>query len=60
MGIMLNNPMYYFIDYFRQTVLYGNTPTIYFNLTCFMYSISMFIIGLYIFYKTQDKFIVNI
>lgn len=60
LGIMLSNPMYYFIDYFRQTIIYGNIPTLYYNLTCLIYSISMFIIGLYIFYCSQDKFIVNI
>lgn len=60
MGIMLSNPMYYFIDYFRQTVIYGNIPTLHYNLTCLIYSVSMFVIGLYVFYKTQDKFIVNI
>lgn len=60
LGIMLSNPMYYFIDYFRQSMLYGSIPTFHYNLTCLIYSISMFVIGLYVFYKTQDKFIVNI
>ncbi|MBI6873582.1 ABC transporter permease [Clostridium aciditolerans] len=57
---ILYNPMYYFIDYFRQTILYGNVPTLQLNLVCLACSVIMFIIGLYIFYKSQDKFVVNI
>lgn len=60
MGLMLSNPLFYFVDYFRQTVIYGNIPTLHTNITCLVYSVSMFIIGLFVFYKAQNKFIVNI
>ncbi len=60
MVFIIYNPIYYFVDYFRQTILYGKVPTLQLNLICLLSSISMFVIGLYIFYKSQDKFVVNI
>jgi ABC-2 type transport system permease protein len=60
MILILSNPLYYFIDYFRQTILYGTVPTLRLNLICLIFSFSMLTIGSYIFYKSQDKFVVNI
>lgn len=54
------NPIYYMVDYFRQCILYGKIPTIELNLICILAcSISM-VVGLWTFYKTQDKFILYI
>lgn len=54
------NPLYYFIDYFRQVVMYGTVPNLTTNLICMIFSVIFLIIGLIVFKKSQDKFILYI
>ena len=54
------NPLYYYINYFRNIVLYGNFMDLKYNLACFITGLITFCVGLFIFYKTQAKFILNI
>lgn len=54
------NPLYYFVNYFRDVVMYGKFPSIKANLICLCISFVTFIIGVYVFYKKQDKFILYI
>lgn len=58
--IYVGNPMYYYIQYFREVILYGQTPGIGLNLVCFLTGIFTLILGLFVFYKSQDKFILHI
>ncbi|MDP4086250.1 MAG: ABC transporter permease [Bacillota bacterium] len=58
--IIYSNPLFYFITYFRETVLYGNLPNLELNSICLSISFTAFIIGLFIFYKQQDKFVLHI
>jgi len=58
--IFVWNPMYYYVDYFRQLVLYGQLPDLGSNLICFFIGFVMLLVGLFTFYKTQDKFILHI
>ena len=51
------NPMYYFVTYFRNIVLWGNTPTLMENAACFGFAIITFAVGLVVFRKLQGKFI---
>ncbi len=51
------NPLYYYITYLRELILYGYIPGLKFNLICFIFSFGALIIGLFIFKKNQDKFI---
>lgn len=54
------NPLYAAIRCFRDSVLYGNLPStkpLLFLIAC---SIISLIIGIYVFYKYQDKFILNL
>lgn len=51
------NPMYYFVNYFREIALWGNTPGISENLICLGFALAMFAIGLFVFRKLQSKFI---
>jgi ABC-type polysaccharide/polyol phosphate export permease len=53
------NPMYYYIKYFRDLVLYGIVPGLSDNLICFLMGLLMLILGLILFYKSQDKFILH-
>ena len=54
------NPMYHYISYFRSLVLNGNIPGIGENIICLLFTIFIFILGVIIFYKKQDKFILYI
>jgi ABC-2 type transport system permease protein len=68
--IMQFNPMYQYVDYFRDIVLYGQLPSldynswhigfIGFNLICFGMGIITFLVGLFVFRKTQKKFILYV
>lgn len=54
------NPIYYFIRYFRQLVLDGKIPSLELNLICIMISFVSLAIGLLVFYRNQNKFILHI
>ncbi|TGE33797.1 ABC transporter permease [Desulfosporosinus sp. Sb-LF] len=54
------NPMVYFITYLRNVVLYNMVPSMGENLTCFGIGVGFLIVGLFVFYRNQDKFILYI
>lgn len=54
------NPMYYYIEYFRQIILYSQVPSLYLNLICLFISIFTLLLGLYAFYRNQNRFILYI
>lgn len=54
------NPMYYFVSYIRQIMMYGTMPGLEFNLMCVAFAAVTFIVGLVVFRKTQSKFILYI
>lgn len=54
------NPLFYMIQHFRASILYGIVPNIQLNFICFMNALCAFFIGLFVFYKVQDKFILHI
>jgi ABC-2 type transport system permease protein len=54
------NPLYSIIQCFRQIVLYGQFPSLSLHLTCLAIGIVTLTIGLYVFFKKQDKFILYI
>lgn len=51
------NPLYYFIDYFRQIVLYDTLPDIQTTIFCFELSIAAIFIGAIVFNKLQKNFL---
>ena len=51
------NPLYWFIDFARQIILYNQFPTGNCWLWCILSSTITLIIGLFVFKKKQDKFI---
>lgn len=59
-NLMYFNPMYHYVQYMRNLVLDGVFPSMKENLVCFFMSATMLIIGVTIFYKKQDKFILYI
>jgi ABC-2 type transport system permease protein len=54
------NPMYYYVNYFRQVVLYGTVPNLTDNLLCIGIGIVFLVLGLWVFKSNQDKFILHI
>ncbi|WP_392887950.1 ABC transporter permease [Eubacterium limosum] len=59
-NILVYNPLYHYVNYFRDVVLYGTVPTLYENLVCILFSVIFLFIGLIVFKRNQDKFILHI
>ena len=57
MILMQFNPMYHLVTFMRQLVLYGQFPSLKENLVCFLIGAFMLAIGLRVFYKKQDRFV---
>ena len=55
--IRILNPLYHYVDYFRQVTLYGVVPSLEANLVCIAYSLIFLFIGVTVFQKHQNKFI---
>lgn len=58
--MMILNPLYHYVEYFRMVVLYGMVPSLKENIVCLACSLIFLIIGLIVFKKNQDKFILFI
>ncbi len=61
LGLVVNiNPLTWYVEYFRAVVIYGQLPTLEMNIICFGYALVFPVIGLLLFKKLQDKFILHI
>lgn len=60
MKLMQLNPIYHYVSYMRELVLYGTFPGLKENMICFAMGIIFLLFGLHTFYKNQDKFILYI
>ena len=58
--IMNYNPMYHYLTYFRDIMMYGTIPGLSENLLCLGMALVAFIIGLFTFKKLEKKFILYI
>lgn len=58
--LMQLNPLYHYIDYMRNLILHGVVPGITENFVCLLMSIVMLVIGICVFYRKQDNFILYI
>jgi len=58
--VLILNPMVYYISYFRDIILNNIVPSLEQNIICLVIGLIFFIIGLVVFYKKQDKFILYI
>ena len=54
------NPLYYYVEYAREIMIYGNIPSLTQNIICIGFSLIILVIGLFVFNKKQDKFILYI
>ena len=55
--VIMFNPMFVYIDNFREIILYGKVPSLSSNLLCICYSLIALLIGTLAFRKAKDKFI---
>lgn len=54
------NPLYYYVTYFRDVVMYNTVPGLAENLICIGFSLVFLLLGGWVFKRTQDKFILHI
>jgi len=59
-SIMRFNPMYHYVDYIRQIALWGTTPSLHDNLVCLLCALVALALGLFVFRKTQNRFILYV
>ena len=58
--IMNANPMYYYVEYFRDIALYGTTPSLSMNLICLGCGVVALLVGVLVFRSQQKKFILYV
>ena len=54
------NPLYHIVEMFRKCVMYGTLPTMHEHIICFSVCMVFLIVGLIVFKKTQDDFVMYI
>lgn len=54
------NPMFYFVNYFRDVMMYNTVPGLQDNLICIGISLLSFAVGALVFKKAEGKFILHI
>lgn len=57
---MIFNPLYDYIELFRDILLYGKWPTVEENLLCVFFSLGFLLLGIWVFKKHQKNFILYI
>ena len=58
-GIMQGNPMYHYVTFFRNIIMDGIYPGLNENLYCFSLGLGMLLIGIIVFKRLQDNFILH-
>ena len=58
--VIYYNPLYYYVTYLRMLVIDGEIPGMEINVICICFSFLFLLIGLLIFKKNQDKFILYV
>ena len=51
------NPIYIYITYFRDIVVFGYIPNTFMHILSIGYALFALFAGLYVYYKSQNKFI---
>jgi ABC-2 type transport system permease protein len=59
-GLLNLNPMYHFISFFRELVLYAAVPSAQVWISCIVSSLAVFSAGVVVFYKMQRNFILHV
>lgn len=59
-GIIRFNPLYHYVTYFRNVMIYGTLPSFTDNLICIGFALLFLAVGVTVFRKNQDKFVLHI
>ena len=59
-NLMQFNPMYHYITYFRDIVMWGTAPGLLENGICLGMAVITFLVGFFVFRKTEHKFILYV
>lgn len=51
------NPMYHFVDYFRTVALWNQIPSLWDNIVCIAFALASLSIGIYVFMRRQNRYI---
>lgn len=54
------NPIYHYVTFFREILMNGVFPGLQENLICIAYSLGTFALGMFVFAKLQDRFILHL
>jgi len=54
------NPMYHYISYFREILLYNRWPSFKMNIICLTFAILSLILGSIVFYRKQNELVLNV
>lgn len=55
--VLMCNPIYCYIKYFRLVVLNGTIPSLHYHLLCAFYAVVVFVVGAFIYKKYNHKFL---
>ena len=58
--LMKFNPMYHFVTYFRDIVMWNTCPSLKLNLACFAFGAITLVVGALVFRKMQSKFVLYV
>jgi len=56
-GVFRLNPLFQFIDFFRNVTMYAQLPTLESFLMCTLWAVGAFVVGAFFFVKSQNNFI---
>ncbi len=56
-SIMRFNPLFHYIEYFRDVMVRGVVPSLYENVICILFSLLFLAVGITVFRRAQDKFV---
>lgn len=54
------NPLIYYLKYFRKIILEGVFPDFNLNIICFLVGIISLIVGIFLFRRRENEFVLNI
>ena len=54
------NPMYHYINYFREILLYNRWPSFKMNIICLTFAILSLFLGSIVFYRKQNELVLNV
>ena len=58
--LFLLNPIFCYIEYFREVVIYNAIPSVGLHLLCLGYSLFYLLVGIFVYKKNKKKFIYNL